>query len=1205
MADYRGLNTLKTRAIGALLGACVVAMPAALALPTGWQVVEGSVSFDQQGDVLNITSTTNTAVINYITFNVGSGETINFIMPNAGASILNRVIGGNISNIAGSINANGRLGIVNTAGIQVANTAQIQAAALLATTLNISNQDFFSNTMQLVKEGNGASIINEGEINIAEGGYALIAASGIVNTGNIIAEDGTIHLAVGDTVTFHLSNNSSVEVTVDEGIQEVLTGLNAAIQNDGQLTAHSIELRTELAENVFANAINNTGNIEAVAMTDEAGYIAIVGTGGEASINNSGTLVATGDGQQVGGEIRILGDHIDHSGGAVLDVSGGAGGGTILVGGDYQGQGNVYRATTNMTDNTVTIKADAYTDGDGGTIIFWSDDTTGFSGNLFARGGSISGDGGFIEVSGKLSAGYGGMANTLATNGEHGMLLLDPTDITIRDGSGTDTSTTYYEDNLEAQSSNITLSATDDITMNNLSDNVLDITTAGVGITLTAGSGNNNRFSMNTGDTIRTNGGDINISAGDIRPMGTLDTRGSSGTATGGDVTLTGGTDGDVSLASANIGGDLSITTSSGYDIDVDNTTVVGDVDLQAGGGNADITGTGNTFMGDTNIDTNDDNGGDINFSADFQGNVTLYGDLVQVTDTSGDITVTDIHAASTNSQINATGAGSNADVATSWVVDGAGTLLVTANNDVTLRRTGGYTTTLDRIVLTSNNGGDITVDDFQLQDSSLEINARTGGAAGGTAGIWMMTNGGDINILNVRVDGDVDIQTNNGNVVLGSTGNEVDFNGTTDFSAGTADVTGVGDFNGAVGGTAGRIGLEASSGNFTSGGLTASGNTGWNGDNTLQILSSGDIGGTGYTTTGNGDISLQAGDAIDINAVDANQNAFFYAFASDGGEAIRVDGGSSVAGYVVATGYDGSNNITGTNGNIILNFNSGNLTTATAWAGSGDNITLTASGTGGNILQSEAGYNALWGASTFNGKTIFTTGGGDVVLTASGGANSYINTGVNALGSGANITARANGESGGGLSVQLYGRADGNLAVYNSSGSSNAVTGDVNLGTDIGDPNDLNDVYTVMDVFGNTTVRAFGDVGLYGSFWGTVSLYNTNSITGIVDKGSLNIATATATNSIDLTSLLGNITGSNVTGDDITLQAGSSFPRDKMSYINISSLSASGNLDAVVTGSTDGTTSGNSIVITGSVGGSSSGSHLVDDVYLGGVSIP
>ena len=59
------------------------------------------------------------------------------------------------------------------------------------------------------------------------------------------------------------------------------------------------------------------------------------------------------------------------------------------------------------------------------------------------------------------------------------------------------------------------------------------------------------------------------------------------------------------------------------------------------------------------------------------------------------------------------------------------------------------------------------------------------------------------------------------------------------------------------------------------------------------------------------------------------------------------------------------------------------------------------------------------------------------------------------------------------------------------------------------------------------------------------------------------------------------------------------------MSYINISSLSASGNLDAVVTGSTDGTTSGNSIVITGSVGGSSSGSHLVDDVYLGGVSIP
>ena len=148
----------------------LLAAQSAFALPTGWQVVEGNVSFDQQGSVLNVISQSDKAVVSYITFNLASGETINFILPNATSSILNKVIGGQVSNIAGMINSNGRIGLVNTSGIHLASTAQVQSAALLATTLNIADQDFFNDTMTLVKNGNGATVINEGKIDISKGG---------------------------------------------------------------------------------------------------------------------------------------------------------------------------------------------------------------------------------------------------------------------------------------------------------------------------------------------------------------------------------------------------------------------------------------------------------------------------------------------------------------------------------------------------------------------------------------------------------------------------------------------------------------------------------------------------------------------------------------------------------------------------------------------------------------------------------------------------------------------------------------------------------------------------------------------------------------------------------------------------------------------------------------------------------------------------
>ena len=460
MADKFWLGKRLRTVIAVLLALGVINTQMALALPTGWQVVEGNVSFDQQGSVLNIISQSDKAVVNYITFNLASGETVNFILPNVSSSILNRVIGGQSSSIAGVINANGKIGLVNTAGINIANTAQIHAAALLATTLNIADNDFFENTIQLTKQGNGAGITNAGEIDIAKGGYALIAATGISNSGNIIAEDGSIHLAVGDKVTFHLSNNQSVEVTVDEGIKGLLGDINAAIKNTGSITAHTVELKTRLSENVFANAINNEGVVQATSLASEGGKIALTGDAdsGLGVLLNSGSLLASGDDQNAvagkihiksnlvvnsgklaargetgatGGHVEVLGDVIYNIADASIDVSGDTGGGTALIGGDFQGTGDTYRSKVNFTDGTVQINADARTSGDGGKIIFWADDETYFYGDIKARGGELAGNGGFAEVSGKEYLDFYGWADLTAKNGTRGQLLLDPDNITI------------------------------------------------------------------------------------------------------------------------------------------------------------------------------------------------------------------------------------------------------------------------------------------------------------------------------------------------------------------------------------------------------------------------------------------------------------------------------------------------------------------------------------------------------------------------------------------------------------------------------------------------------------------------------------------------------------------------------------------------------------------------------------------------------
>src|ERR1700739_630630 len=78
------------------------------ALPQGGQVQAGSATVTTQGAALTINQTSNNAVINWNSFNIGSGGTVTINMPGANSVELDRVTGGlGPSQIFGSLTSNG------------------------------------------------------------------------------------------------------------------------------------------------------------------------------------------------------------------------------------------------------------------------------------------------------------------------------------------------------------------------------------------------------------------------------------------------------------------------------------------------------------------------------------------------------------------------------------------------------------------------------------------------------------------------------------------------------------------------------------------------------------------------------------------------------------------------------------------------------------------------------------------------------------------------------------------------------------------------------------------------------------------------------------------------------------------------------------------------------------------------------------------
>uniref|UniRef100_UPI0032219BDB two-partner secretion domain-containing protein n=1 Tax=Marinimicrobium locisalis TaxID=546022 RepID=UPI0032219BDB len=490
----------------------MMTVPAALAGPEGGNVVAGSGAITKSDKQTTITQRSDRLIAEWDSFDLASDEVVTYLQPGRDAVALNRILSQSASNIRGRINANGHVVLINPRGVVFGESAQVNVDGIIASGLDIANEDFLSGDLVFSEVANTeGKVINQGMITAATGGNVVLQGKSVKNEGLISAHMGSVSLASGleTVVTFDEAGLMGVRVARSQLQGE---GNEDALVNAGSITAEGgrVLLTASTSRDIFSQAVNtgeladaksvlmhedgsftlgaggnvsNTGTISVSSGDVGAGQVALIGE----NVNHTGEIAANAtnhgaagtielhsrnttllEGSSVtesrhesgiGGEVYALGDRVGVADSSRVDVSGTTGGGTILVGGDYKGDNQLVRnSQRTFVGRDAVLNADATAKGDGGEVIVWSDEATRFYGSLTAKGAGQTGRGGFAEVSGKDQLLFRGDAN-LSGTAASGTLLLDPQDITISIGGS--------EVDLDSQQITFDLLPSDNITINN------------------------------------------------------------------------------------------------------------------------------------------------------------------------------------------------------------------------------------------------------------------------------------------------------------------------------------------------------------------------------------------------------------------------------------------------------------------------------------------------------------------------------------------------------------------------------------------------------------------------------------------------------------------------------------------------------------------------------------------------------------------
>ena len=993
-------------------------------------------------------------------FGLNSGEIANFLSNPKIHNILGRVVGGNPSLINGLIQVTGgnpNLFLMNPAGIVFGPNASLNVpASFTATTATgigfggnnwfnaIGNNDYqnlIGTPSQFAfDQPNPGSIINAGNLAVPQGQNLMLLGGNVISTGQVSAPGGNITIAA-------------------------VPGKNLVrISQPGHLLSLEIEPKTAggqmlpISPRDLPTLLTGvTGTVETGLSVNSAGTVQLTNSGTTipsqtATAIASGTLNVSNSGAgQTGGTVNVIGDRVGLIG-ANINASGSNGGGTVRIGGDYQGKGTVPNALRTFVSGNSVINADALLNGNGGRVIVWADQLTGFYGNISARGGLNFGNGGFVEVSGKENLSFQGRVNLGANNGNLGTLLLDPENITIvpgRDVPGVDNAPddsqlnvgiapgqpaglilsgdvrtdggvnfTLSDSVLNAQTGNVTLEATNDITIENgLSLNFANVSTPTT-ITFKAnadGIGGGD-FVMDQGQSITALGRNITISGVNVT-LGKIDT-GNSLDNKAGNVNLT-ATGGNLSVG--------NITTNANANFSAGNVTMSAWGDIQTGsinalsnslnGGSVTLTSTGGSITtGD--ISTNDNN-------------ITLTGAVNLTSDVS----------------LSISGGGGN--ITFDNTVNGSGNLTVDtgSSGNVSFKDAVGNTAPLADLTVNSNG-----TTQFRGSVSALSLTTNAGGSTELYGNVT--TSGNQIFNDGVQLFNNLTLDSSNGNITFGST---LDGTQALTLTSSTGNIT----FNDAVGNTQALGNLIANSGGSTRfnstvnasslttdadgstelrGNVTTSGNQTYNDVvqlvNNLTLNSSNGNISFGNAVEGTQDLTLTTGTGdITFNGAVGNNSTPLGNLIANSRGSTRFN--STVNASSLTTDAGGSTELNGnitTSGNQIYN-DAVQLT---------NNLTLNSSSSNGNIsfgstLDGTQDLTLTTGTGniTFNGAVGKTTPLGNLTVNSTG--TTQFNSSVSAL----SLTTPASG------TTQLRGNVTTTGALGQSYGGNVAVIGDISLTSD------------------------------------------------------------------------------------------------------------------------------------------------------------
>ena len=667
----------------------------ALADPSGGQVVGGQATIQQSGTHTQINQGSQTAIINWQNFDINTNESVNFAQPNTRSLAVNRVQSDIATNIAGELTANGNVWIENRSGVFIRGDARVNVGGLVATTARIDTDalDMTQGVQTAIATGaiDGTVVSNEGAIT-AEGGSVVLVAPVVDNSGAITANAGDVALGAGSGFTVDFEGDQLTRF-------EVAPGNGVSLTNSGTLSAQggAVYISAAAADAVQESVVSIGGKVEATRIEDRGGVIVI--SGGETGVTEVTGEVTAAQTEGDGGRVVVTGDKVDIAPTAVIDASGAQSGGRVEIGGGYRGasiQAPVVRtyaapetaplptAKRTRVQEGAVIRANAGAEGNGGTVITWAEEITGFYGHIEARGGFLSGDGGFAEISGKERFDLTGSWDLTAANGVVGTVLLDPDNIVIIDGgTATPIADVLFADN-PGGTTTLDASYLNDATAALLLQAEVDITisetvSAAVDLTFEAGNNINVNAPLATTGNLTLSAADADAAAPSLTGTVTFgETVAGMTTLTGGltaaDIVLSGA--GGMTLGGITASGTLSVTSGGA----IAQTTV-----------GLDVTGA-STFTAGTGLDVTLDatanafgpvvagSGAAVNVTASTGSAVNIV-----LSDSRADLTLADINTSGT---LSVTSAGAIDQIAAGLDVAGVATFIAGDGEDVTLDAT-------------------------------------------------------------------------------------------------------------------------------------------------------------------------------------------------------------------------------------------------------------------------------------------------------------------------------------------------------------------------------------------------------------------------------------------------------------------------------------------------------------------------------------